>query len=58
MNGIESSMNLFSIPPRDALYNEVTGIKVPDDVKNDIVSCQEIGEEWHSEFPYGCFVDH
>lgn len=57
INRIENTMNPFSIAPREALYNVVTGKEVPNDIRDDLLQCQKIGETWHQEFVVGCFDD-
>ncbi|KAK2139276.1 hypothetical protein LSH36_1895g00000 [Paralvinella palmiformis] len=43
-NDIESTMNPFCVPPRERLFNIMTGRDVPDNVRDDPVDCQKIGK--------------
>ena len=54
---IENTMNPFVITPKDALFNIVTGKEVANDIRDDLLQCQQIGEKWHQDFVTGCFND-
>ena len=42
-NGIKSTINPFCVPPRQPLFNIVTGRDVSDNVRDDLVDCRKIG---------------
>lgn len=55
IDGIENTMNPFSIEPDENLYCIATGVKVADDIKVDLLSFIDKGRMWHDEFVNGCF---
>ena len=56
-NGIKSTINPFCVPPKQPLFNIVTGRDVSDNVRDDLVDCQKIGKIWGQEFVDRCFED-
>lgn len=57
VGGIQSTMNPFEMETDDNLYSLSTGIKVSEDIKTDMLSIQEKGNDWHKEFLDGCLSD-
>ena len=50
-------MNPFTQGTDANLYCLTTGVKVKDEIKNDLLACHEKGREWHRDFLEGCFED-
>ena len=57
MKSIENTMNPFAISPTSALYNIVTGKEVPNNIRDDLLHCIQIGGMWHQEFFMECCRD-
>ena len=57
INFIETTMNPFAMPSRETLHNIMTGREVSEDVRDDLLGCQQLGEQWHQDFLVGCFGD-
>ena len=53
IKSIENMMNPFAITPKNALFNIVTGKEVPNEIRDDLLQCQQIGEIWHQDFVSG-----
>ena len=54
---IKWRMNPFELEPDKNLYCLTTGKNVPDDIKQDLLHCTEIGKQWCEDFVDGCFAD-
>ena len=50
-------MNPFDVEGDTNLYCLTTGKSIPDDIKQDLLSCKKKGEAWCDEFMAGCFDD-
>ena len=57
MKSIENTMNPFAISPTSAPYNIVTGKEVPNNIRDDLLHCKQIGGLWHQEFFMECCQD-
>lgn len=51
---ISAHMNPFKIGSDDNLYCLSTGKSVTNDIKSDLLHCQELGKQWCQEFEDGC----
>ncbi|RUM44803.1 MAG: hypothetical protein DSY80_04015 [Desulfocapsa sp.] len=54
---IHTTMNPFAQEIDDNLYCLTTGVKVNDEIKEDLLFCLDKGKKWHDEFVKGCFKD-
>ena len=57
IDSIQSNMDPFAIEPDKNLYCLTTGLKVDDNIRDDLLTCRQKGEKWHDEFVKGCFDD-
>lgn len=57
VDGIQTRMNPFTLDHDNNLYCLTTGKNVPDDIKEDLLHCVELGEAWCEDFTTGCFQD-
>ena len=58
IEGVSSTMNPFAPQTQsDDLYCLSTGVRVSDDVKQDLLGCLEKGSKWKEEFLSGCIAD-
>ena len=57
IHAIQNTMNPFELEPEQNLYCLTTGLKVADNIRDDLLSCRKKGEMWHDEFVQGCFND-
>lgn len=57
LDTITAHMNPFQIETDDNLYCLSTGKSVPNDIKTNLLNCQELGMRWCQEFEDGCHHD-
>lgn len=57
IQGIKSTMNPFAQQADDNLYCLTSGKKLPDQIKEDVLSFITQGEAWATEFKEACFED-
>ncbi|KAL2091652.1 hypothetical protein ACEWY4_013915 [Coilia grayii] len=57
LDTISTHMNPFQTESDDNLYCLSTGKSVPNDIKADLLHCQELGKRWCQEFEDGCRHD-
>ena len=50
IHAIQNTMNPFELEPEQNLYCLITGLKVADNIRDDLLSCRKKGEMWHDEF--------
>ena len=57
IEGVNNTMNPFTIDADDGLFCLTTGVRVKDTIRDDLINCKCKGKEWFDEFVTGCFED-